>query len=200
MLDDLNPMIKVLFENAKEECEKKYKIEIVCVKRTKQEQMQLYCYGRTYDQSKKAGVADYILNIIYKNKNIENLPKKVYSLYSMHFEGRAIDIKTDNITPVLQIFSKYGFTVKKKSDNMIHIEIEGKFQNKFKRRLCTPELINIIKKCINNKFNISMELNGLWDLDLEKAILLYKENSHIAINKNELSINPAELNDILKYI
>lgn len=199
-MDNINVLTRVLFEKAKKECESNNcTINIQCTTRTKQEQLMLYCHGRTKEQAKKAGIPQYIINLSYKNPKTSTYPKKVYSLYSMHFEGRAIDIKTNNIDKSTDIFEKYGFIVKKRSNDMLHVEIDSNFQNKFNKQLCTPSIINLLKKCLNKKLNSNLVLNGSWDLEFQNALFKYKENSSIA-KKNDPSVNVNELNELLTFI
>ena len=194
MMEEVNVLVRILFNRAKKLCEEKgHKITILETTRTKQDQYLMYCQGRTQAQCVKAGVPKYLIDIAFRNKNMSNLPKKVNSLHSIHFEGKAIDIKSDDNIEVAQIYKELGFIVKIKASGILHVEIDGQFQNKFKYKSCNHNVINVLKTALNNKYGCNMNLNGQWDEEFNTYLKQYNKS-------RDLTIDEYDLEDLVNYV
>ena len=200
MLKELNPLVKTIFKVASNKCvEEGYSITVLETFRTKDAHHLLYCRGRSREVAKKAGISDYILNIAYTNPDTESMDKVTNSLSSSHFYRKALDVEVNKINEVIPIFESYGFTVSKVNKRKLHLELSGHFENKFKYRLCTHEVVNAIRKVFNQSMNMNLPLNGFWDNEFKEALKKYKKKFKIG-SPDDGSIDVVLLEDILKKL
>lgn len=201
MFSKVNVIVKTIYEAAAKKCKDNgYDITIENTFISKKDQCILYCRGRSKEQCIKAGVPKYLIDSINFDHMIK-MDKIVNSLHSIHYEGRAIDIRCDDekyIKEVKSIFESYGFTVRYINEYKLHLEIPGHFQNTLKPKLYNPNVLNAIKNVFNKVLNKKMQLDGIWDNDFSYSIAEYKmSNNNICEN---LYIDVAMLKDILKHV
>lgn len=200
MLNELNPLVKTLFKVASAKCTQNGCIVTVLETiRSRTDHYLLFCRGRSKEVCKKAGIGDYILDIAFSNPNTENMDKVTNSLYSVHFDRKALDVEVNKANEAISIFESYGFIVRKINNSKLHLELQGHYQNQFKYRLCTHEVVNTIRRAFNKSMNMELPLNGFWDSEFVDALKKYKKKFKMGDTKNEF-IDENLLEDILKRL
>lgn len=201
MFSKVNVIVKAIYDVAEKKCKDNgYDITIENTFISKQDQCILYCRGRSKEQCIKAGIPKYLIDSLNFDYMIK-MDKVVNSLHSIHYEGRAIDIRCDDekyIKEVKSIFESYGFTVRYINGYKLHLEIPGHYQNTLKPKLYNPNVLNAIKNVFNKILNKKLIIDGIWDEEFTNALVEYKmSNNNIC---TDLYIDTILLKDILRRI